>query len=110
MELKSIRKSGDLDRGTFKFSVSPPILNIRHMDLDQYVSLICQDTTYKVSDLVYDSSGQLALTVDYTSDMEGRPCVLEVSFDSSIVISPNISLNFDAVSNNMKLIIINKKD
>ena len=74
------------------------------MDLPQLVSLEC-DASHTVSDISYDS-GVLNLVSDYTTDMEGGNCTLNVTFDSSIIISPETSLSFTTVSDTESLVIV----
>ncbi len=51
------------------------------------------------------ADGVLQIITEFTTDMEGFPCDLEASFDSNIIISPNVTLSFKAVSNNIPLVI-----
>jgi hypothetical protein len=77
------------------------------MNLTQYVVLTCQDTAYVIKEISY-SNGDLTLTVDYTTDMESHSCLLSLSFDSSIIRSPNTSLSFSAKSQTLKLVIVTR--
>ena len=52
----------------------------------------------------------LTLTADYSIDMEGKSCRLDLSFDSNYIRSPNTSVNFEAVSKTLPLIIITKQE
>jgi len=79
------------------------------MDLTQQVDLICQDTNYDVSAISYDSSGILTLTADYSTDMEGKSCTLNISFDRTVIVSPNSTLSFEAISKTLPLIILNNQ-
>lgn len=45
------------------------------------------------------------LTVDYTQDLEGELCKLTLSYDASVIISPNSTIAFDAISRTAPLII-----
>jgi len=75
------------------------------MDLEKKVELECI-AVYRVSSIKYDYlTGKLSLIVDYSSDMEGIPCNLTVSFDPIIITSDNITIYFDAVSETLPLVI-----
>ncbi len=71
------------------------------MNLLDNVKLIC-DGNYSIESINY-SSGQLIIKADYTSDMEGSQCKLEMTFDRKIVRSPSAKLKFKAKSNNFPL-------
>ncbi len=62
----------------------------------------CPGTTYEISSIDY-IEGTLAITADYSTDMEGLPCDFTLSFDPSIVQSQNASVSFEAVSRNSPL-------
>jgi hypothetical protein len=66
------------------------------------VTFSCDSTTYTVSSISY-SVGVLEVTADYTTDMEGLPCILSITFDSSLILSPAVALHFSAVSNTVPL-------
>jgi hypothetical protein len=104
INLTSIKRQYDLDRGVFKFSVYPPLLNINRMNLTNYVDLICQNTTYEVTEVKY-FNGELTIKAEYTTDMEGRSCMLDFAYNSSIIRSPDSIAAFDANSSTAKLII-----
>lgn len=103
LSLKRIERSDGLNQGVFQFTVSPPLITINRMNLSQYASFLC-DSTYIISDISY-STGTLKIVADYSTDMEGLPCELTLSFDSGVIRSPNASLSFSAVSRNAPLII-----
>lgn len=77
------------------------------MDLTQHITLQCQDTSYQLTFTDYQT-GTLTLTVDYSTDMEDRQCQLDVSFDSAVIISPNATLSFAAVSRTSPLLVSHK--
>ena len=73
------------------------------MNLSSHVTLVC-DSQYTLSSISY-ASGKLEIVADYTTDMEGKDCVLSLTFDLNIINSQNISLSFVAVSETSPLII-----
>lgn len=70
----------------FQFAISPALININRMDLSQHVTLNC-DSTYFISYISY-SSGILTINTEYSEDMEDRQCVLNLTFNSTVIISP----------------------
>ena len=50
------------------FKVYPPLFSITKMNLTQYIQLSC-NSNYSLSSATYDTSGVLALAVDYSSDL-----------------------------------------
>ena len=103
VSLEQVDKSLDLNQGVLQFAVSPSVLITSRMDLPNQVILSC-DAESSVSSISY-SAGILKITVDYSTDLEGQPCSLIVSFDSLIIRSPNATLDFSAVSQTLPLII-----
>jgi cysteine-rich repeat protein len=109
LNLSQIERTEGMNQGVFLFDVSPPLININRMDLRQCVELECELTAYAVSKIAY-SSGTLEIIADYTEDMEGRACLLTFSYNASVIISPNSTLSFEAVSRNAPLIVSHKLD
>jgi hypothetical protein len=72
------------------------------MNLSHYVTFTCA-SSYTVSALDY-SAGVLSITADYTEDLEGRACTLDVAYNSSLIRGPAFSLAFDAKSDNEALL------
>ena len=109
LNLTSIRRNEDLNQGIFSFAVYPPLLNIGKMNLSSYLQLNC--TIYEtVSDITYDSTGKLTVSVDFSIDLEGMPCSVTLAFDPAIVKSSNITFTFDAVSETQPLRIIQNQE
>ena len=108
MSLSSVRKTGDQNQGVFRFDVFPPLFSINKMHLNQHVSLDCNTSSY-ISQLSY-FNGILEIRVDYTTDMEDQNCTVTFSFDQQIIESPAINFDFQAVSENMPLIITSYSD
>jgi hypothetical protein len=75
------------------------------MNLTDLVDLVCQDTTYEVTDIKY-FNGELTLKADYATDMEGRSCMFNFIYNTSIIRSPDSVLTFDAISQSQNLIIL----
>jgi hypothetical protein len=106
MSLVSVKRNQELNQGTFVFKVYPPLFNIKRMNLTHHALLECP-AIYSASDIKYDTSkGELTLTADYESDMEGIPCIMTLTFDSNIIRSADIAVSFDAVSSTLPLVII----
>ncbi len=103
IKLQSIRRNDDLNQGAFKFSLYPPLVTIKKMDLYQYVNMNCE-ANYEISEINY-SSGVLTIVVDYSSDLEGKTCNLTVAFDNNYIRTPSTWFNFTAQSETMPLII-----
>ena len=77
------------------------------MNLSQQVSLDCV-ASYSINEVSY-SSGVLTVKADYTTDMEGQDCNLTLAFNSSIIVSPSVTLSFPAVSDNIELRVSQNK-
>lgn len=60
------------------------------MNLDTCVSLDCP-VAFTIDQISY-SLGILQLELDYTEDLEGLTCRLNVTFESSVVLSPEASI------------------
>lgn len=75
----------------------PAIFNLNKMNFLSRVELDCP-ANYTLTEAKYDYTGVLSLTVDYLSDLENLPCSMTISFDSSIIRAPNVTVLFDAVS------------
>jgi hypothetical protein len=75
------------------------------MNLSKYAELNCS-ANYTIVAVTYDSTGKLTLSVDYSTNMEGLPCTMTLSFDSTIIRSSNITVSFDAVSETLPLLIV----
>ena len=105
MTLTSIKRNGDLNQGLFFFAIYPPLLNINKMNLSSYLQLNCS-INETVSDITYDSTGKLTVSVDFSTDLEGMPCNMTFAFNTTIIESPNITVTFDAVSETQPLRII----
>jgi hypothetical protein len=74
------------------------------MDFLNHTVLTC-DSEYQVTSAAY-SSGVLELTVDYSKNMEGVACTLEIAYDSSVALVPGSALHFTAQGRNLPLIIV----
>jgi hypothetical protein len=110
MNLVSVKRNQELNQGTFVFKIYPPLFNIKRMNLTHHALLECP-AIYSTSDIKYDSStGKLTLTADYESDMEGIPCNMTLTFDSTIIRSLDITVSFDAISETLPLMIINNQE
>jgi hypothetical protein len=110
MSLVNVKRNRELNQGIFVFKIYPPLVSINRMNLTHYALLECP-AIYSISSLKYDTSiGELTLTADYTSDMEGIPCNMTLSFDSAIIRSADITVSFDAVSDTLPLVIIKNQD
>ena len=105
MNLTSIRRNEDLNQGIFSFAIYPPLLNIKKMNLNSYLQLNCS-INETVSDITYDSTGKLTVSVDFSTDLEGMPCNMTFAFNTTIIESPNITVTFDAVSETQPLRIV----
>ena len=109
LNLTSIRRNEELNQGIFSFAVYPPLLNIGKMNLSSYLQLNC--TIYEtVSDITYDHSGKLTISVDFSTDLEGKPCSMTFTFNTTIIESPNITVTFNAVSETQPLRIIQNQE
>ena len=73
------------------------------MQLSKQVSLDC-NSLYSISQISY-TSGTLTLIIDYSEDLEGRDCTLEMAFDPNVIASDNATLSFQAVSDTLPLVI-----
>jgi hypothetical protein len=82
--------------------VDPPI-DLNKMDLQSRTSLSCP-SSYTTKAVSYQY-GVLELVVDYDQDLEGLACTLHIAFEGRVAKNQQTSLNFDAVSNNMALVI-----
>jgi cysteine-rich repeat protein len=102
ISLQSIRRTEGLNQGVFIFRISPSLPQFRFQDPYQNISLLC-NSAYSVSDIAY-SKGTITLIVDFTEDLEGRSCTLTLNISSSIRY-PMSSLVFDAVSDDIPLVI-----
>ena len=109
MNLTSIRRNGDLNQGIFSFAIYPPLLNIKKMNLNSYLQLNCS-INETVSDITYDSTGKLTVSVDFSTDLEGMPCNMTFAFNTTIIESPNITVTFDAVSETQPLRIVQNQE
>ena len=45
--------------------------------------------------------------VDFTEDLEGVACTLNITYDQSITLSEDSSYGFEAISRNQKLVLLN---
>ena len=68
LTLTSIRRNAELNQALLYFEVYPPILNLNKMDFLSWIELECP-TDYTLTEVKYDYTGVLSLTVDYFSDL-----------------------------------------
>jgi hypothetical protein len=97
-------KTEDVNEGVFTFNVKPPLMTFAQMNLTNNVSLLC-NSEYTVSEVSY-SAGVLKVVVDYTQDMEGVECTLNIDYDPAVIESTNSSVDFQAISSNEQLLIM----
>ena len=79
------------------------------MDLKSFVKLNCTINEI-ISDITYDYTGKLTLTVSYTTDLEGMPCNMTFAFNNSIIENSDIILTFDAISETLPLKIVQNEE
>jgi cysteine-rich repeat protein len=96
--LKNVMKTEDFNEGVFTFDVKPSLMTFSQMSLTHSVSLLC-NSEYTVTEISY-AAGVLKVVVDYTKDMEGVECTLNIDYDSAVIKSANSSVDFQAVSSN----------
>jgi hypothetical protein len=107
LSLSYTERNQDENQGIFSFCLIPPLLNFKEMNLSQRVAILCDYSAYTVTDLSYDR-GTLSITVDFSEDLEGRNCNLTVSYDTSLIRSPDSFLAFTVQSNTTALILFSK--
>jgi hypothetical protein len=74
------------------------------MDFLNHTVLTC-DSEYQVTSAAY-SFGVLELTVDYSKNMEGMACTLEIAYDNSVALTPDSILHFTSQGRNLPLTIV----
>jgi cysteine-rich repeat protein len=106
LELLSTRRTEGLNQGVFEFGLFPPLLTVGDLNLSHYLAFTCQ-SAYTIASLEY-RSGVLTITADYSEDLEKRDCVLTLSYDPSLILSPTSTLDFIVQSDNDPLTISTK--
>ena len=74
------------------------------MQFNNFMSLSIggQNITYKTS---YDQTGTVSVVVWYSSNLEGLPVSLTLSYDQTKVALPSTSLSFNMVGSNLPVVV-----
>ena len=92
LSLQSTTKKTGQNAGDFSIGFYPAIINLNKMNFSNHTALRC-NSNYSITALTY-SYGSLGISVEYTADMEGFDCNLTISFDQSLLESPDSLLSF----------------
>ena len=88
------------------FDLTPNLIILNQMDFKAATALTCGIVGYTLSDVEY-KEGKLKLLVDFSEDLEGSSCTLNITYDQSITLSEDSSYGFEAISRNQKLVLLN---
>lgn len=104
ISLIDTKKTKGLNQGIFTFLLSSPMPLLNKYNFSQYFQFSCSNATHQVLSWSY-SEGEVILTVDYQTDLEGREASVNFTFNQLFIRLQPIILVFTIRSNNVMLII-----
>lgn len=104
LSLLNIVKTTSSNEATILLTISPATLALNRMLFNNFmtVSIGGQNITYKTS---YDQAGTVSVVVWYSSNLEGLPVNLTLSYDQTKVALPSTSLSFNMVGSNLPVVV-----